>query len=246
VATKILNTQSLLDAELKDEPFRWAFIEESFIAPSAAEELASQFPADGFGRKQRRLGESSVSGGHYLNGRGLITRETGEIHRSGTLSPAWLQVAEDLLSDDYREAMSSLTGIDLDGALLEAIVFRQPEGGYLDPHPDNPAKPVSQVFYFNSGDWPREAGGCLRILRSSDIEDYTDELIPACNTSVVLVRCDDSWHGYKPVRGDQTRLCLQIFFCRPDMKFATEYGPDWTRPPRITRPLRIEEAGQGY
>lgn len=241
MATKILNTQSLIDAQLREEPFRWAHITESFLLPTVADELRESFPADGFGRKQRRLGESSVSGGHYLNGRGLITRETAEVHRRETLSQIWSQLADDLLSDDYRHAMSQLTGIDLEGTLLEAIVFRQPEGGYLDPHPDNPAKPVSQVFYFND-DWSIDSGGWLRILRSNDIEDYTDELPPATNTSTVLVRSDDSWHGYHPVRGDRERLSLQIFFCRPEMKFATEYGPDWTKPPRITRPLRLDES----
>lgn len=97
------------------------------------------------------------------------------------------------------------------------------------------------MFYFNEEDWSIDWGGWLRILRSDDIEDYTDELAPACNSSTVLVRSDDSWHGYHPVRGARERLSLQIFFCRPDMKFATEYGPDWTKPPRITRPLRLGE-----
>jgi len=241
MATTMLNTQSLIDAELADEPFRWTHIPESFVSAQAADELRRDFPVEGFGRKQRRLAESSVSGGHYLNGRGLITRETGEIFRPDTLAPAWIALAQDLLSDDYREAMSKLTGIDLTDTLLEAIVFRQPEGGYLDPHPDNPAKPVSQVFYFNDS-WSADYGGCLRILGSNDIDDVAAELMPDAGTSVVLVRSDDSWHGYLPVQGDHTRLSLQIFFCRPDMKFATEYGPDWTKPPRITRPLRLDEA----
>jgi SM-20-related protein len=240
MATAMLNTQSLIDAKLHDEPFQWAHIRESFVSPQAVAELRRDFPVEGFGRKQRRLAESSVSGGHYLNGRGLVTRETGEIFRPDTLAPAWIALANDLLSDDYREAMSKLTGIDLEHTLLEAIVFRQPEGGYLDPHPDNPGKPVSQVFYFNDS-WSAGNGGCLRILRSNDIGDVAEEFMPEAGTSVVLVRSDDSWHGYLPVEGDQTRLSLQIFFCRQDMKFATEYGPDWTKPPRITRPLRLDE-----
>lgn len=242
--TQVLNTQNLIDAKLRTEPFRWALLRESFCSAEFADELRRTFPDDGFGRKQRRLGESSVSGGHYLNGRGLITRDTGEVHRRETLAPLWAQLADDLLSNDYREAMSKLTGIDLAGTQLEAIVFRQPEGGYLDPHPDNPGKPVSQVFYFNEDDWPRAWGGCLRILSSNDIDDYTDEILPSCNSSVVIVRSDDSWHGYVPVRGDRLRLSLQIFFCQPSMRFATEYGPDWTKPPRITRPLRLDEGGR--
>ena len=70
------------------------------------------------------------------------------------------------------------------------------------------------------------------------------ELPPVVDSSVVLVRSDDSWHGYLPVAGDRQRLSLQIFFCRPSMRFATEYGPDWTRAPRITRPLRLDRTGQ--
>ena len=241
MTTRLIDVERLADASLNSDPFRWAQVKESFVSPEAAAELAACFPTEGFGLKQRRLGESSVSGGHYLNGRGLITRQTGEVFNPERLPPLWVRLAEDLLSDGYREAMTALTGIPLEDAHLEAIVFRQPEGGYLDPHPDNRGKPVSQVFYFNEEPWPAEDGGWLRILRSKDIDDYAAELPPRLNESVVLVRSDDSWHGYRPVPSGRCRLSLQIFFCRKDMEFATEYGPDWTKPPRLMRPLRSDE-----
>jgi 2OG-Fe(II) oxygenase superfamily len=241
---ELLDIQAIRDATLREKPFTWAALQHSFMSTDVAQELADCFPQDGFGEKHRRLGESSVSGGHYLNGRGLVTRETGEIHRAETLDPIWVQLAHELLSVEYRSAMAALTGCDLTGTLLEAIVFRQPAGGYLDPHPDNPGKPASQVFYFNSEPWEQAEGGWLRILGSNDIDDVHEELAPVIDRSVVLVRSDDSWHGYLPVQGDRQRLSLQIFFCQPSMRFATEYGPDWTRAPRITRPLRLDRAGR--
>ena len=51
--TQVLNTQNLIDAKLRTEPFRWAPLRESFVSREIADELRRTFPTDGFGRKQR-------------------------------------------------------------------------------------------------------------------------------------------------------------------------------------------------
>jgi SM-20-related protein len=242
--TRLLNTEAIANADLQDEPFRWALMEQSFTSPDHAEALRRTFPSSGFGTKRRRLGESSTYGGHFLHGRGLVTRETGEIFAPDELDPLWVQLADELMSDDYRDAVQELTGIDLSDTQRELICFRQPVGGFLDPHPDNPKKRVSHVFYFSDPSWAPSDGGCLRILRSRAFDDIYAEIEPTVDRSVILVRSDESWHGYPPVESDRNgeRLALQLFFCSKDMQFATEYGPDWTKAPRVTRPLWSAEA----
>lgn len=235
----ILNFEAISNASLFEDPFRWALLENSFTSEVIADALSQSFPSDFYGQKRRRLGESSSYGGHLLVGRGLVARQTGDVFQPASLDPRWLQLVDELMSDRYRKAMETLTGIDLADTQRELICFRQPVGAYLDPHPDNRHKPVSQVFYFSQSDWDKDDGGCLRILRSRDQNDIFAEIEPRINRSVILVRSDHSWHGYPPVKTSSKgpRLCLQLFFCRPEMKFATEYGPDWTKAPVLTRNL---------
>ena len=235
----VLDFDAIAQAELRTDPFEWARLEQTFISPEIADELRSTFPTDFYGTKRRRLGESSTYGGHHLHGRRLVTRETGQTFEPEGLSPAWLQLVADLMSDEYVEVMETLTGIDLSGTLRELICFRQPKGGFLDPHPDNPDKPASHVLYFSDPTWSEDDGGCLGILRSRSADDIAELVEPHVNRSVVLVQGESSWHGYPPVTTDVKgdRMALQLFFCSPSMEFATEYGPDWTKAPRLTRDL---------
>lgn len=235
----VLDFDAVANASLRTEPFEWARLEATFVSREIAEDLRATFPTDFYGTKRRRLGESSTYGGHHLHGRGLVTRGTGQTFEPSSLSPSWLQLVDDLMSDEYLAAMEALTGIDLTGTLRELICFRQPKGGFLDPHPDNPEKPVSHVIYFSDPTWSEDDGGCLGILRSRDAADIAEVVEPRLDRSVVLVRSDSSWHGYPPVRTDAKgdRMALQLFFCSSKMEFATEYGPDWTKAPQLTRDL---------
>jgi len=238
----VLNFEAIADADLRSEPYEWARIEQTFVSMEVAEELRENFPSDFYGTKRRRLGESSTYGGHHLRGRGLVTRETGETFEPAALHPLWIQLTADLMSEQYEETMAQLSSRALEGTQRELICFRQPKGGFLDPHPDNPKKPVSHVMYFSDPTWNEEDGGCLRVLNSRAEDDIYEIVEPRLNNSVILVRSNDSWHGYPPVRTSEKgeRLALQLFFCSNDMEFATEYGPDWTKAPRMKRDVWSE------
>lgn len=237
-ADALLDLESLRRTTMESEPFTWGVCEQTFVSDEVAAELAATFPAEGFGQKHRRLGESAASGGHRLNGRALVVRDTGEVFRPEDLPPIWRRLADELRSPEYGEVMSELIGRDLSGTEREVILFRQGRGFYLDPHSDNRHKPCSHALYLNDASWTRDDGGCLRLLRSRDIDDYVREVEPWRGRSFVLRRSDDSWHGYPPVLADAVRLSVQVFFCLPEMQFTTEYGPDWTKPARVTRSLR--------
>lgn len=234
----LLDVDALRATEMQHDPFTWGFCDATLVSDEVAAELGRSFPIEGFGRKHRRLGESAASGGHRLNGRALVIRDTGEIFAQDTLPSIWVQLAHELKSDEYGDAMSELIGQDLSGTQREVILFRQGRGHYLDPHSDNKYKPCSHAIYLNDRSWTRDDGGCLRILRSRDIDDVVAEVEPWWGRSFILKRSDNSWHGYPPVRVDDERLSIQVFFCQPQMQFTTEYGPDWTKPARATRSLK--------
>jgi SM-20-related protein len=116
----------------------------------------------------------------------------------GDLSDAWQALGADLLSPDYRAALSALTGYDLTAAPMEVNVFHYGPGCSLGAHRDLPEKLVTHVLYFNRS-WNTSEGGCLGILHSKNSADLAAEVIPVVGNSAVIVRSDESWHAVSPV-----------------------------------------------
>ena len=132
------------------------------------------------------------------------------------LSPSWRRLAEDLLSANYRDAMSRLTGMDLRELPLEINVFHYGRSAWLGPHVDLKDKLVTHVLYFNDT-WDERDGGCLTILRSSNMNDAEKVILPVVGNSAVLVRSENSWHAVSRVRDDcrVSRRSMAITFYRP-------------------------------
>jgi SM-20-related protein len=207
----MIDLNRISNTNLKNEPYRWAAIDELF-SPADAAALAATFPSDHFkdvagydGEKNRkfeirpliRMGEQSISGGKAI-------------------SAAWRALANDFLAPTYRDAIASLTGIDLREAGLEVNVFHYPPGGSHGPHPDHRNKLVTHVLYFNES-WNDDDGGCLTILRSSDPGDIASIISPRVGNSALLVRSDDSWHAVSHVAEScgLSRRSLTVTFYRP-------------------------------
>lgn len=179
--------------KLETEPYRWAVINQLFSTADAAA-LAATFPRDHFKRLADYAGEKDFE----YEARELIGMGETSTSRPERLSAAWRRLAGDFLSNEYRAAMSSLTGFDLASAPLEVNVFHYPPGGSLGAHPDLSDKIVTHVLYFNQS-WNDDDGGCLTILRSSDPGTMVTSVSPVAGNSAVLVRSDNSWHAVSPV-----------------------------------------------
>lgn len=179
---------------LRTDPFRWAFIDEIF-SPADAAALANTFPRDHFKRHSYYGGDKDSE----YEARALVGMGGHSVSSVEALSNHWRRLGDDFISTDYRVALSSLTGIDLETAPLEVNVFHYPAGGLLDAHSDLPDKLVTHIIYFNQS-WNDADGGCLSILRSSDARDVVMSVSPIVGNSVVLVRSENSWHAVSPVR----------------------------------------------
>jgi Rps23 Pro-64 3,4-dihydroxylase Tpa1-like proline 4-hydroxylase len=133
-----------------------------------------------------------------------------------SLSGTWQRLVEDLTSDEYRAALSALTGTDLDTCAVEARMTRYSRGCWIEPHTDRPDKTVTHLFYFNDM-WRAEWNGDLHVLRGPHMADCARRIPPLLGTSVVLVRSDRSWHGVPPVTEDcpEDRRALLVHFVRP-------------------------------
>ncbi len=196
---------------LQTQPYCWSFADRLY-APADAAALAGTFPGDHFKRLSDYGGEKDFE----YESRELIGMGASGISNSAFLSSAWRALAGDLLSQQYRTAMSTLIGIDLGEALLEVNVFHYPPGGSLGPHPDLRDKLVTHVLYFNES-WNDADGGCLTILGSSNAADVVATISPVVGNSAILVRSDDSWHAVSPVDRScrSSRRSLTATFYRP-------------------------------
>jgi hypothetical protein len=201
-----------IDSEaLSTDPYRWAHIDELF-GPSDATALAASYPDRGF---KTLVGSDGEKGWEY-EVRSLIHMGSGEPSQSESLSREWQELAGDLVSPGYREAMGRLTGHDLSEAPIEVNVFHYGPGAWMGPHKDLEDKIVTHVLYFNA-EWDAKSGGCLAILRSSDMSDVKAEIPPVVGNSAVLVRSDDSWHAVSRVvdGSESSRRSVTVTFYKP-------------------------------
>src|SRR5678815_4214566 len=149
--------------ELSSEPYRWALVNQLF-SPADARALVETFPRDHFKTVKGYDGEK----GYQYEARSLVMMGANAASQSEFLSPSWRRLAEDLISKDYREAMSLLTGMDLRDLPLEINIFHYGRSAWLGPHVDLQDKLVTHVLYFNES-WNESDGGCLTILRHGDM-----------------------------------------------------------------------------
>jgi SM-20-related protein len=214
-----LDLRALREAQLGDPPHRWGYIARA-LEQTAAGELRETFPTAGFWRLDHHDGEKAMS----FRLRCVVPLGGDRPVDPESLSPAWLALVDELLSDAYREAFSEALGQPLDGHLLELSVWRWGPAAHLGPHLDIPRKLASEVFYFNEG-WDAAWGGCLHILGSDDPTDVTAELPPALGSASILVRSDSSWHSVPPVQTSaaEERLSLIATWQHPDSE-----SPFWT------------------
>ncbi len=73
-------------------------------------------------------------------------------------------------------------------------------------HTDAAWKAVTVLLYLNP-DWTH-AGGCLRLLKSNDLEQVAAEIPPEWGSLVVFRRSDRSFHGHTPYAGPRRLVQL--------------------------------------
>ncbi|BBP76367.1 hypothetical protein PHLH7_24710 [Pseudomonas sp. Ost2] len=207
----MINLEKIARQQLQHHPYRWAEIGGLYSAEDAAA-LAETYPHDHFKVVQGYGGEKN----YEYEARQLIAMTDGEVVNPQALSPQWRQLARDLRSAAYRQALGTLTGVDLSQAPMEVNLFHYGPGANLGPHPDLSDKVVTHILYFNET-WDPRYGGCLQILNSRDPDSVAREISPLVGNSAVLVRSDTSWHAVSRVidHCSVSRRSVTVTFYRP-------------------------------
>ena len=207
----MLDLHRIAQHRMDTKPYQWAFIDRLF-SPEDGALLAASFPRDKFKKVAGYDGEKS----YEYRSRSLIHMGAATTSHPEGLSPAWQELAGDLLSAKYRSALKQTTGRDLTSALMEVNVIHYGPGAFMGPHIDLPAKMITHVLYFNKS-WDPQDGGCINILRSSDPAHVTAEILPVVGNSVLLVRSKHSWHSVSCVASDcrTSRRSINVIFHLP-------------------------------
>ena len=85
-----------------------------------------------------------------------------------------------------------------------------------------------------SREWPYERGR-LRVLRSTDRDDYAFEFAPEFGRMLMFRVCDHSWHGFLPQKGQ--RMSLQLCYVDSEWYVRKEYGGTASAPIAKSVPL---------
>ncbi|MEH1842597.1 MAG: 2OG-Fe(II) oxygenase family protein [Nostoc sp.] len=209
----MLDLNAIRTGIMQEVPYRWAFLQNLFPQKQSLE-LSNNYPQEGF----------------YQDGKGFPMRmvfdEIQDITKpritdSPKLNNLWQQLVNDLHATAYRAAVGELTGLNLMDDLMYIYFFRYDIDNFFSPHPDSPIIRMVQMFYFNQ-EWNSNCGGCLRILKDDNPDSVFQEIPPLLNTSVILVRSDNSWHTVTPVSKEaaQSRLTLKVAFINREEYFT--------------------------
>ncbi|MDR3515506.1 MAG: 2OG-Fe(II) oxygenase [Azospirillaceae bacterium] len=135
--------------------------------------------------------------------------------------PKFEAVIQDLLSVRFRRLIEEKFDMDLSGHPPVILMMGNTTGHYNEgyAHPDSKHKIITVILGF-SREWPYERGR-LRVLNSSDRDDYAFEFAPEFGRMLMFRVCDHSWHGFLPQKGP--RMSLQLCFADNQSYVRSEY-----------------------
>ncbi len=190
----MLDEEEIAVAKLRHEPYEFAFVEHA-IDPRYKDAVLADAPP-------------IPDRGSY----GLPDLRYG---------PKFGAVVQDLLSERFRRLVEQKFDMDLSPYPPCIVMMGNTTGHYNEgyAHPDSKHKIVTVLVGF-SREWPYERGR-LRVLRSSDRNDYAFEFAPEFGRMLMFRVCDHSWHGFLPQKGQ--RMSLQLCYVDSEWYVRREY-----------------------
>ena len=190
----ILNLERLQTSPLRRDPFEFVVVD-NFIRGEHLPALLADFPA------VRRHGSFPL---------GALT-----------IGAAFAGLAAELEGDELRREIEEKFAIDLAGRPTMITVRGKSDGKDGRIHTDSPTKLITVLLYMNPV-W-QVATGRLRLLRrADDLDDCIAEVMPLAGTMVAFRRCDASFHGHQPHRGE--RRVLQLNWVTDSAVLRRELG----------------------
>lgn len=203
----IINLNKIAQAKLNKTPYHYGKINGMFDS-NLYLQLCNDYPKVGFTHCEALSQDKTYS--MYM--RQLCDTRKHDIDIDD-LSESWSLLVRELKSKAYLQTLSDHAQHDLSQCDVEINCWQYASGGWLSPHTDKPEKVISQLFYFNE-QWQDSWGGQFHVLNSENEDDIHETIYPDENTSVILVRSNNSWHSVAPLSCPShiTRRLVQIIY----------------------------------
>ncbi|MDR3425577.1 MAG: 2OG-Fe(II) oxygenase [Alphaproteobacteria bacterium] len=192
-----LDVDAIDRLEIKTQPYQWGYISDA-IPHKFMDEVLSDAPV------------ITTRGSYPIKSFfGLPRLKFG---------PRFGKVVEELLSDRFREIVGKKLNMDLSKNPPCIVMMGNTTGHYNEgyAHPDSKHKIVTVLIGFTR-EWPYEKGR-LRILRSSDRNDFEFEFAPEFGCMLMFKVSDKSWHGFLPQKGPRMSLQLCYYDCEASVR----------------------------
>ncbi|MEA2760692.1 MAG: SM-20-related protein [Methylobacteriaceae bacterium] len=158
---------------------------------------------------------------------GAVLAAFPDVPGAGSHSPASLNIREpfavllaELESDTFRHAIERKFDVDLAGRPTVTTIRGALRAGDGAVHTDSRSKLITLLLYLNR-DWNSLAGR-LRLLKSSDLNDFAVEIVPKAGTLLAFRRSETSWHGHAPFAGP--RRAIQMSYVTDRATAVRENG----------------------
>jgi hypothetical protein len=187
-----------------NKPFKHLVIDD-FFKPEFTQRMLDEFP--------------SFDDKLAMNENGEVGRKA--VHEKVTgIGPAYKQLDELARSEEFREYVAKLTGIEnliYDPYYFGGGTHNNLSGQDLDPHVDFTHHPITGdhrrlnlIVYLNK-EWHEEWGGNIEFHKNPRLNPADDDIIsvePLFNRAVVFETNNISWHGFPRIELPQDKAGL--------------------------------------
>lgn len=205
---KLLNSEAIEATKFRIYPYKLGLLN-NVLKESNHRYFEHFFPSQHFCFVQKQSEEKS----YQMYVLPLLTEGKETAEGIGQLDSEWLQLLNEIRSEEYRNLMSRITGIALGNASLEVNLWEYASGSSLSVHTDKKEKLVTHLIFFNPV-WEDDWGGHFCIHTANDDQAVFDSILPTSDNSIILITTDDSWHSVTSVtsKAPVRRRGLQIIF----------------------------------
>ena len=153
-----------------------------------------------------------------------IVSDFPELSKGGSFPLGSIEIKESLealiseiKSEKFREILAAKFELDLSDKpmVITARGYSRKRDG--QNHTDSKTKLITILIYFNDK-WT-SPNGRLRILKSDDINDYTEEFSSSFGQLIAFKVTDNCWHGYLPFEGKRQSLQINYLVDEKNNKY---------------------------
>jgi SM-20-related protein len=130
----------------------------------------------------------------------------GNQYNKFRLGQSFIKLIGELHGSEFESLVERKFDVELKGLKKATVVRNESYNSDGDAHTDMPNKIITALIYFNER-W-QGSEGCLRLLRSNNLDDHFMEVPPLDGTLVLFHRTNNSWHGYKRLAGPRRMIQL--------------------------------------